>query len=96
MGSQRCHGAVRAGISRGLGREILRASGPVVLNLEIALADLRSTGNFGRLRRAIKGKVAIRKRKLYALRLDNERKVGSRGLAAGIRARDIEGGNARF
>ena len=74
----------------------MRASGSVVFNLEIALADLGSTGNFGRLRRATVGKVAIRKRKLYTLRLDNERKAGGRGLAAGIRARDIEGGNARL
>ena len=74
----------------------MRASGPVVFNLEITLADLRSTGNFGRLRRTTVGKVAIRKRKLYTLRLDNERKVGSRGLAAGIRARNIEGRNTRL
>ena len=74
----------------------MRASGPVVFNLEIALADLGSTGYFGRLRRTTVGKVAIRKRKLYTLRLDNERKVGSRGLAAGIRARNIEGRNTRL
>ena len=96
MGPQRCHSAVRAGISRGLRRGILRASGPVVLNLEIALADLGSTVYFGRLRRAVVGKVAIRKRERHALCLNNEREAGGHGLAPGVRTRDIKGRNARL
>ena len=74
----------------------MRTSASVVPDLQVTLADLGSTGNFGGLRRAIKGKVAIRKRKLYALCLDSERKAGGHGLATGIRARNIEGENARL
>ena len=96
MAAQRGDSAVCAGIGRGIRRGILRTSASVVPDLQVALTDLGSTGNFGRLRRAVKGKVAIRKRKLYALCLDNERKAGGHGLATGIRARNIEGGNARL
>ena len=96
MAAQRGDSAVCAGIGRGIRREILRTSASVVPDLQVTLADLGSTGNFGGLRRAIKGKVAIRKRKLYALCLDSERKAGGHGLATGIRARNIEGGNARL
>ena len=74
----------------------MRASGTEVPDPKVALADLRGTGNFRCLRCAIKGIVAIRKRKYYVLCLDNERKAGGRGLATGIRARDIKGGNARL
>ena len=96
VAAQRGDSAVRAGIGRGLRRGILRASGTEVPDPKVALADLRGTGNFRRLRCAIKGIVAIRKRKYYVLCLDNERKAGSRGLATSIRARDIKGGNARL